>query len=439
MIDLLPPQNIEAEQSILSSCMLDPKAVETSIDIISSDDFYKTAHGKIYSAIKSLYHNKKPVDSVSVAEELITSGNIELIGGGAYLYQLLNECPMAVNIEHSCNIVKTKSQARRFIQSASKYVRSCYESSDTDLAQILDDAQSEIIQIGMDMKADSFTTMKDLTEQSIDRYQALNEGKAKGGIKTGFQTFDILTGGLKGSLLMIMAARPGIGKTAMMCTMVKNVAQRGEMAGVFELEMDKEALDDRWMAQATGINSMRFRYGTGPNREEWIKITDVAEDKYSWPVLIDDSGGMKIGELRRRIRQMVRMGCGIIFIDQLSFIQSSDRKLKEWEYNTRHVKALGFIKKELRIPIVLLCQLNRDLEKRGNKKPVLSDLKMTGQLEEEADIVLLGYRKHPYTKKEEDVNHAEWEIAKHRNGPTRNIKMNWHPKTQSFTEAQNDS
>ena len=430
----LPPQNIEAEESILSSCMLDPKAVDHAVDILSPNDFYRTAHKKIFEIIKFLYSKEQPVDAVTVANALKDAGKLEETGGGSFLFHLIDECPIAPNIEQYCKIIKTKALALQFINSASQSILSYYSSSDHDLSEILDAAQTEILQIGMGMRTESFTTMKELTEQSIDRYQALNEGRVREGVNTGFETLDILTAGLKGSLLIIMASRPGIGKTAMMCTMVKNIARSGHMAGIFELEMDKEALDDRWMASTTGINSMRFRYGTGPNAEEWKKILVAAEDKYKWPVLIDDSGGMKINELRRRARKMVRMGCEIIFIDQLSFIVPADRRKSEWENNTQHVKALGFLKKELRVPIVLLCQLNRELEKRAKKKPVLSDLKMTGQLEEEADMVLLGFRKYPYTQKDDDRDHAEWDLAKHRNGPTRNIEMVWHAKTTTFTE-----
>jgi replicative DNA helicase len=218
--------------------------------------------------------------------------------------------------------------------------------------------------------------------------------------------------------------------------MIQHMCSRGIKCGCFSLEMDKAELDDRWIAAGANINSIKLNAEPGPDREEWNRILKAADKQSRWPLMVDDTQA-SIAELKRRIRQMVQAGAEIIFIDQLSGI-TGNRKKEAWERNSEHVEELKFLKKELRIPIVLLAQLNRELEKRGNKKPILSDLKSTGQLEEDADIVLMGHRPALYAASEEDrqklEGYAEWEITKNRQGKEWNIKMWWHEKQQVFQE-----
>jgi replicative DNA helicase len=215
----------------------------------------------------------------------------------------------------------------------------------------------------------------------------------------------------------------------------RNMASRGHCVGVFELEMSRDELDDRWFSMMTGINSAKLATGHGLSADEWEKITRAAEQKHEWNMLIDDTGGLTIEQLRRRAKRMVRDGAEIIFIDQLSKI-AGNRKLSSYERNTLHVEEIGWLKKELGIPIVLLCQLNRQLEMRTVKYPVLSDLKLTGQIEEEADMVFLGHREYPYTRNDADLHTAVWDLAKNRGGPTYRFEMRWEPRLTTFYEIE---
>ena len=429
MMDRLPPQNLKAEESILSGCLLDKEMAEDAIELLVEDDFYKPAHSKIFKAIKSLHHKQEPVDLTTVATHMIDTGQSEAIGGAAYL-SVITDQPIPPNVEHYAGLIKHAATLRKTIALCSDTINTCY-GGDHSLAEVLNLLQSNALELGVDNNKQEFCTMEELSHQSFERYEAMREKTSEKSIQTGFYQLDRLTGGLKGSKLIIIAARPSIGKTAFMCNMVENMAGGRTKVGVFSLEMDKEDLDDRWNASLAGINTIRLTSSQKLDAEEWNRLTNVAERKSEWPVLIDDTGGMCIDEIVRRSRKMKRMGCEIIYIDQLSFIRAGKRK-SIFEANTEHVEALGHLKKELRIPIVLLAQLNREVEKRGDKKPMLSDLKNTGMLEEAADLVLLGYRKYYYSKLPEDENHAAWELAKNRGGPTMDIEMVWLPKQAKF-------
>jgi len=426
----IPPQMIEIEESILSGCLLYPEIMKEAVDLLHPSDFYRGDHQRVFETIVELNKKNEPVDLVTVASTL--AGAIENIGSKiAYL----TDQPIPINVEPYAKKIINCRQLRDMQAAFSTAINACYDQN-ADYDEVLSATNQKLNEIDAGGASESFISMKELTLQSSDRYEAIKDGAGIPGVMTGYPTIDRLTGGLKGSKLIIVAARPGMGKTAFMCNMIGNMACHGDMTGVFSIEMDKEDLDDRWNASEAGINSSVFHAGYGLDKESWRKLTSVFSRKFDWPVLIDDTGGLKINELKRRARRMVRMGAKVIFIDQLSEIRPGrDMKSKApWEINTHHVEELGFLKKELKIPIVLLAQLNRELEKRNNKKPMLSDLKNTGMLEEKADIVLLGYRKFPYTRKPEDLNHAEWEIAKHRGGATWNIHMHWQPKFTRFVE-----
>jgi replicative DNA helicase len=251
------------------------------------------------------------------------------------------------------------------------------------------------------------------------------------GIKTGFRSIDSLTGGFWGALFIIIAARPGIGKTAFMLNMAKNMASCGHRVGIFSIEMDKESLIDRQIASLSGINSIRLRTGR-IGTEDWKAINQAAEKIYNLPIVIDDTGGLTIQELKRRARLMAKKGAEIIFIDQLSKIRGGTGQ-SDWEKRSCVVNELAEFKKELRIPIVLLAQINRKAE--DTRKPSLNHLKSTGSLEEDCDLCLIGHRDFPYTRKPEDETKANWELAKNRNGATTDIPMQWDGKTTTFYEV----
>jgi len=425
-----PPQNIDAEESVIAGCLMFPEFASGFAGLIKPDDFYRTQNGVIFAEICKLVEKRQQVDALIICDRLKDAIFPGDLGIAQYIAEV-STAPVPSNAEHYAGIIKDASTSRKTIQTCQKAISDL--SSGEPIAEVINKLQSSTLDLGAD-SADKFYTMEDLAHSSIERYEAMRkQAISEKRIKTGFHLLDHLTGGISGSKLIIIAARPGVGKTAFMCNLIENMAKARRRCGVFELEMDKEELEDRWFSSLSGINSARLTSSQELTRGEWDDISRVAAAKASWPVILDDTGGLTIAEIKRRCRKMKSMGAEIIFIDQLSKIKGN-RKLDIFERNTEHVEELGSLKKELRIPIVLLAQLNRDLEKRPihERKPRLSDLKNTGQLEEEGDMVLLGYRPWLYSQKPEDEPKAEWELAKHRGGPISNMEMVWVAKHARF-------
>jgi len=316
-------------------------------------------------------------------------------------------------------------------------IKKCYET--IDIKETLDEVQKSILEVQMFQHKNTYVSMADITYQSIERYERLQEGNGDKAVKTGFPTIDLLTGGgFRGSKLIIIAGRPRMGKTSLLTTMSRNMALKGYKVGIFSIEMDKEDLDDRYMASETGINTLKLSSGKNLTSEDWRLITEAASTKTTWPIYIDDSGGLTVMELKRRARLMSKSGIQIIFIDQLSKIKSGI-KGTEYEQKSYIVNELAELKKELRMPVVLLAQINRKLEDRTIKKPTLGDLKSTGSIEEDSDIVIFIHRNYEYSKKEEEKYEGVIEIAKQRSGPTRSIPVNWTPKLTLFTEKTEEN
>jgi len=430
-LNKLPPQNIEAEESLLCSCLLeDPSEV---LDILVPEDFYKMAHNRIFRAISNLKKAKQPIDLTTVYTELNVMDCLQECGGSPYIARLL-DIPQASNMVHYAKMIKSASVGRKIIEKANEITNSIYETTITNgnIVDLLDKAQSEMMNIAFDMGNDSLVSFPDLCVSRVAQYEELSKGKMIG-LKTGFYSLDLLTGGLFGSKLIIIAARPRVGKTALMLNIAKNIASDGHKVGIFSIEMDKEALLDRQIASLSGINSIRLATGKLGNAD-WESINEAAGKIYQYPIYVDDTGGLTIQEIKRRSRKMVKKGIEIIFIDQLSKIRGGQGK-SEYEQRSFIVNELATLKKELRMPIVLLAQINRKADDASDKRPTLSALKSTGSLEEDADMVLLGNRPFLYTKDPKDEGKATWEIAKHRDGATRTIDMMFDDKTTTFYEV----
>ena len=434
----LPPHNIELEQEALSVSIIDPECLEELADILIPEDFYRTQHQEIWRELLRCKSKNQSISLVTLYDSL-KGKDIS----ATYLSELVNEIPMAVNPKACADKIRCYATARKALYETQKAERRIFSaSSEEELLEVIEAAQ--VAFVGIDLKnpgQSTFTSMEDLTNQTIDRYEALNAGGLPTGIKTGLSELDAITGGFGGSKLIIIAARTRMGKTSLMQSMARNMAKAGHKVGIFSIEMDKEEIDDGFFSKESGINSMRLTRGAGegkagPHRDDWEAITEAAGRKASWPIWIDDTGGLKIAELKRRARRMKKLhGVEIIFIDQLSKIKGNRSKSK-FEEATQIVEEIGDLKKELRIPIVLLAQVNRKLEDRTIKEPTLSDLKNTGQLEEEADIVLLLHREYEYTHKPEDAEKALLIIAKHRGGPCRDIQLNWDAKRTLFSDLK---
>ena len=432
----VPPQSLESEDSILCSCILNPEHLETALTKLSPEDFYRSAHQKIFSAMISLHQEKSPVDMNTLVVKMRDNLYLEECGGASYIASL-TEIPMAVNVGHYCDIIKQRATMRRLIAAGNEICGLGFDSTSETLAEDVDKAHALITDIALDATETKYVTAEELMLQTTDRYEGMNSGANKDGIKTGFFEIDLLTGGFRRSRLIVIAARPRMGKTALMLNMAANMCKAGHRVGIFSIEMDKEELSDRMVSSETGINSVRLSMGNGPNVDEWEKILEAQAKISRFKMRIDDTGGIPIKELKARIRGMKKEGAEIVFIDQLSKIRATGNGGR-FEQATEIVEELAWLKKELRMPIVLLAQINRKAEERVNRKPTLADLKNTGQIEEDADIVLLGNRAYEYTKDPKDELEATWELAKHRGGPCRNIHLKWYAKITTFKDGDNN-
>ncbi len=415
----IPPQNIEAEESLLSAIMIDNNVLLDVIEILSAEDFYRTAHQKIFSAITELFSRSEPVDLVTVANNLKSREALEEIGGAAYLAKLVDS-PLAVNPVHYSKIIRDKASLRRLIQKSTIIINRCFEKQG-DVDEVIDFAEKSIFEISEEKIKQSFFQMRQLIESNIDTLEERQGNQsAFTGIPTGYTQIDSMTAGLQNSDLIILAARPSMGKTAFALNMASNIAlKEGIPVAIFSLEMSKEQLSMRLLSSEARIDSSRVRNGF-LTPDDWQKLTNSASLLSEAPIFIDDTSNISATEIRAKARRLkMEKNLGLIVIDYLQLMQagtSMDRRDLEIAEISRSLKGLA---KELDIPVIALSQLNRMLEQRSDKRPVLSDLRESGALEQDADIVAFIYRDEVYNKDENNPNKGKAEIiiAKHRNGP----------------------
>ena len=417
----LPPQSIEAEESILSAVLIDNNTLIDILEILSADDFYKTAHKLIFAAIEALYAKNEPVDLVTLTNLLRENDQLEKIGGAAYLARLVDVIPMAVNAHHYARIIRDKALLRRLIEQSNNITNRCFEDRG-DVDSVLELAQSAIFALAEGKNSQAFAPISKIIETNIDQLEERQGNRALvTGITTGFSKLDNLTSGLQNSDLIILAARPAMGKTAFALNMARNAAIEGGVpVAVFSLEMSKEQLSMRMLCAEARVDSSRIRSGF-LNQDDWNRITDAAGRLTDAPIYIDDAPDITTTSIRTKsMRMKMDKGLGMIIIDYLQLMRGSintERRDLEISEISRSLKILA---KELNIPVIALSQLNRKLEERSDKRPQLSDLRESGALEQDADLVAFIYRDEVYNRDENNPNRGTAEIilAKQRNGPT---------------------
>lgn len=429
MNNQIPPRALDIEQSLISAVMLSSDAAAEILESVNPAEFYTGAHQKIITTARELYRKGDPLDLPILTEALKVRGLLESIGGAVYLTKLFDTAPVPPNIEKYCTIIKEKAALRRLIQTCQKTIQNAHQAKDT--GEVIDQAQQAILQIsagnhGRAMKIDS------LLDDAIDRYEKL--WKMQGqitGISSYFPDLDAITAGYQPSDLIILAARPSMGKTAFAVCNLVNMGLQDISCGIFSLEMSKEQIIDRMAAVAGKVNSLKFRSGRFQD-EDWQAITSAFGKLANKPIWIDDSSDGKISGIRKKARQMVKQGVKIIFIDYLQLISGGTRESRNLEISeiTRGLKLLA---KDLQIPIVLLSQLSRKCEERDNKRPRLSDLRDSGAIEQDADVVMFLYREEVYKTTEENRNLADLIIAKQRNGPTGTVLLHWNKAATRFS------
>jgi replicative DNA helicase len=433
----LPPQSIEAEESILSTILLDNSTLLDVLEILSSDDFYRTAHQKIFAAVEALFKKSEPVDLITLANALRDNGVLEEIGGAAYLARLVDTVPSAVNVTHYARIVRDKSALRRLISKAAEITQHCYEEAG-DFDHVLDFAEGAVFEISENKHRTAFHPLSKIIEANIDALEERQGNRALvTGIPTGFTRLDNLTSGLQNADLVILAARPSMGKTALALNLARNAALDGNVpVAVFSLEMSKEQLSMRMLCAEARVDASRLRSGF-LNPEDWSRITEAAGVLSEAPIFIDDAPDISATSIRTKSRRLkMDKHLGLIIVDYLQLMRGqpgSERRDLEISEISRSLKLLA---KELNVPVLALSQLNRKLEERSDKRPQLSDLRESGALEQDADVVAFIYRDEVYNKDENNPHRgtAEIIVAKQRNGPTGIVPLTF---LGSYTRFEN--
>jgi replicative DNA helicase len=437
-INRLPPQNIEAEQSVLGSLLLDKDAVIKVADMLTADDFYDEKHRIIYLAILKLYDERSSIDILTASNKLEEGASLEKIGGVSYLTTLVNAVPSAAHIVHYAQIVRRKGTLRRLINQATDIVALGYQEN-TDLETLLDQAEQKLFSVSQKYLKQNFVSINEILHETFDRLDELHREKGKlRGIPTGFNDLDNKLGGLQKSDLVILAARPSMGKTSLALDMVRNVAISSKHpVAIFSLEMSKDQLVDRLLAAEADVDLWKMRTGKlsdmGPDND-FERIGHALGRLSEAPIFIDDSGSLNIMELRTKARRLqAEHDIDLIILDYLQLMEgrSQENRVQEVSEISRSLKALA---RELNVPVVALSQLSRAVEQRGgDKRPQLSDLRESGSIEQDADVVMFIYRDEMYTGKDSKKPHiADILIRKHRNGPTGEIELFFDAEKTSF-------
>lgn len=424
--DRTPPSNLEAEQAVLGAIFLEPNSLVTASEILQPEDFYRAAHQRIYSVMLDLAERGEPVDVITLTAELRDRKQLEEVGGLTYLTELASSAPTAANIDYYCKIVEEKSILRRLIRTATQIVSDGYQRED-EVEAILDDAEKTILEVSQKKRSSAFKSIKDVLVETYDNIEQLNNRKGDvTGIPTGFLELDRMTAGFQRNDLIIVAARPSVGKTAFALNIAQNVAiKTNENVAIFSLEMGAQQLVMRMLCAEGNIDAQRLR--TGKLEEtDWQKLTMAMGSLSNAGIYIDDTPGVRINEIRSKCRRLQQeRGLGMILIDYLQLIQGnsskgSENRQQEVSEISRTLKAIA---RELQVPVIALSQLSRGVESRQDKRPMMSDIRESGSIEQDADIVAFLYRDDYYDKESEKQNIIEIIIAKQRNGPVGTVEL----------------
>jgi len=435
----LPPQNLEAEQSLLGSLLIDKDAIIKVADIVGPEDFYSDKHRMIFESIIDLYGKREPIDLLTLANNLEEKEKLEDIGGRSYLVSLSNMVPTSSHVVNYAEIVQKKSTLRSLISSASEITEMGFN-EDEDVSSILDKAEQSLFSVSQSHQKEMFIPITSILNDTFERIDEIHKEKGKlRGVPTGFTDLDNLLAGLQNSDLIILAARPSVGKTTFALDIARNVATKHKVpTGIFSLEMSKEQLVDRLLCAEANVDLWKMRTGRLSDRQEdddFPKIGHAMGILSEAPIFIDDFAGANIMEIRTKARRLqMEHNLGLIIIDYLQLMEGrfrTDNRVQEISEISRGLKQIA---KELNVPILALSQLNRGVEQRTPPIPKLSDLRESGSIEQDADIVMFIYRESVYNKDLEldRKNLAEIHISKHRNGPTGLVKLFFDEQKVSF-------
>lgn len=435
----IPPQSIEAEQSVLGSMLIDKEVVPVVMEILKPEDFYRPDHREIYSVIIELFDKAQPIDLITVSERLKLHGKLELVGGLEYLSYIATEVPTTANVKHYSKIVEEKSLLRKLIKASSDIIDLGFSASE-EVSYILDRAEQSVFDILQKRSSQGFVPIKDVLVDTFNNLEELYNNKGNvTGIPTGFTDLDYKTSGLHNSDLILIAARPAMGKTAFALNLAQNAAVHSHVPVViFSLEMSKDQLVNRILCSEAMVDSNKMKTGKLEDND-WQKVAEALAPLSEAPIFIDDTPGVSITEIRAKCRRLkLEHNLGLVVIDYLQLMQGSGKSKGENRQQeiSEISRSLKILAKEINVPVICLSQLSRAPEARTDHRPILSDLRESGAIEQDADIVMFLYRDDYYNPETDKKNIAEVIIAKHRNGSTGTVELIWLGQYTKFANLE---
>ncbi len=432
----IPPQNLDAEMSLLGAVLIDEEVLADVSDKLRGEDFYDKRHKMIFEAMMRLYERHRPVDLLTLSDELTKKDELDLVGGSSYLTELTNYVPTAANATTYAEMVVQKAVRRRLIKVSAQISEMGYD-EEQEVQQLLESAETELFSVSDANAKQDLVSLEQILTESFDRMEELHRDKSKiRGVKTGYRDIDNLTAGLQKSDLIILAARPAMGKSTLALNLAYNIASREKQAVlVFSLEMSKEQLVDRMLADAAGVDAWNIRTGNLSD-DDFEKLSHAMGEMAEAPIYIDDTAGLSVMEMRTKARREAHNHpLGLIIVDYLQLMQGSSNK----SYGDNRVqevseisRGLKLIAREMNVPVIALSQLSRSVESRNPQIPQLSDLRESGSIEQDADIVMFVYREDYYNPDTDRQHVTDLIIAKHRNGPTGRVELYFHPERLRF-------
>lgn len=438
----IPPQNLEAETSLLGAILIDQEVLTDISDKLKSDDFYDKRHKHIFEGIVRLYEQHKPIDLLTLTEELKKNDILDIIGGPGYLTDLTNSVPTAAHAESYAEIIVEKAMRRRLIHVSSEIAQLGFD-EENNVHELLEKAETELFSVSDANLRNDLVSLEQILNESFDRLDELHRDKNKmRGVRTGWRDLDNKLAGLQRSDLVILAARPAMGKTTLSTNLAYNVATKeNQPVLIFSLEMSKEQLVDRMLADAAGVDAWNIRTGNLSD-EDFEKLSNAMGELAEAPIFIDDTPGMSVMEMRTKARRLAHdRPLGLIMVDYLQLMQSSNRRSdgNRVQEVSEISRGLKLIARELNVPVVALSQLSRSVESRSPQIPMLSDLRESGSIEQDADIVMFIYREDYYNPETDRQHVTDLIIAKHRNGPTGVVELYFHPERLRFMSLDKSS
>jgi len=433
----LPPQNIDAEQAVLGSALLDKDVLYKVGSTLSEQDFYREDHREIYSAMMTLFEKRSPIDLVTITDELKKKNKLEQAGGATYLTHLANQIVSSAHVEKHADIVREKAILRRLIETATSIIEKSYRQEE-EISSILDRSEQLLFAVSQRFISDDFKPVKDILIDTFDRINELHENKGQlRGVSSGFRDLDNLLAGFQKSDLIILAARPSMGKTTIALNIASHVASKEKIpVGIFSLEMSRDQLVDALLTMEAGIDSWRLRTGN-LHEEDFAKLNNAMGILSEAPLFIDDTPLVSIMDIRAKARRLqAEHGLGMIIVDYLQLMESRNKnsndfnRVQEVSEISRGLKALA---RELKVPVIALSQLSRAVESRHPKIPQLADLRESGSIEQDADVVTFIYREEYYDPDTEKKGITQLLIKKHRNGPIGDVDLFFHPELRRFS------